>query len=579
MKPVLAKTLDGKAREIAIDVDRLVESRLLVQGTSGSGKSHAVRRLLEQVDGLVQAFVIDVEGEYVTLREKFAYALAGPGGECAADVRSAARLPRVLLESRASCVVDLSDMEARKRPEFVRLFLEGLMASPRSLDRDLLVVVEEAQLFAPQSGRESEATEAIEDLAARGRKRGHCLVAVTQRVSDLSKSVVAQCGNRLIGKTTLDTDVKRAAYEIGFDGRQDARRLVELERGQFFAWGPALSDEVVFCQAYDTQTRPPKHRSAGGAKAPPPTPDALRQVLAPLASLPQEAEHELRSLEEAKARIRALEREVKAKPAPPAPVAPSKPVVQRVEVPILEDSQVKRLEAQMEKLQKISAEHDAQIEVVAGHVAALAGAISMAIRHAKGGPVGETSKSYSRIIRPKAAVPAQPEGPRATTTVASEPAEGLSRPQQGILDAAALLESRGLGSDDAARLALWSGFLPGGSNWRANVGRLRALGLITGTTLTEEGRALAKPPEISTDDDLHRMVRERFLTEPQRKILDELLAAYPSPVDADELAEKTGFQPGGSNWRANIGRLRRFGLATKSSPIAATPQLFLEGAA
>lgn len=74
---------------VPLDLDRLIETRLLVQGASGSGKSFAVRRLLEETHGRVQHLVLDAEGEYATLRERFDYVLAGPGGDCPADPRHA----------------------------------------------------------------------------------------------------------------------------------------------------------------------------------------------------------------------------------------------------------------------------------------------------------------------------------------------------------------------------------------------------------------------------------------------------------------------------------------------------------
>ena len=46
---------------------------MLVQGNSGSGKSHLLRRLLEQSAPWVQQCVIDPEGDFVTLADKFGH--------------------------------------------------------------------------------------------------------------------------------------------------------------------------------------------------------------------------------------------------------------------------------------------------------------------------------------------------------------------------------------------------------------------------------------------------------------------------------------------------------------------------
>jgi DNA helicase HerA-like ATPase len=45
----LGQTLDN--RPVHIDLDRLVEGRLMLQANSGAGKSWALRRLIEQTAG------------------------------------------------------------------------------------------------------------------------------------------------------------------------------------------------------------------------------------------------------------------------------------------------------------------------------------------------------------------------------------------------------------------------------------------------------------------------------------------------------------------------------------------------
>jgi hypothetical protein len=67
-------------KDSQIDLPRLIESKLLVRANSGGGKSWALRRILEQSHGKVQHIILDSEGEFGTLREKFDYVLAGKGG-------------------------------------------------------------------------------------------------------------------------------------------------------------------------------------------------------------------------------------------------------------------------------------------------------------------------------------------------------------------------------------------------------------------------------------------------------------------------------------------------------------------
>ena len=109
----------------------------------------------------------------------------------------------------------------------------------------MLVVVDEAQLFAPAAAGEVAedarriSLAAMTNLMCRGRKRGLAGVIATQRLAKLAKNVAAEASNFLMGRTFLDIDMARAADLLGMERRQ-AEAIRDLERGQFLALGPAL---------------------------------------------------------------------------------------------------------------------------------------------------------------------------------------------------------------------------------------------------------------------------------------------------------------------------------------------------
>jgi uncharacterized protein len=173
--------------DTVIDLPRLIDSSLLVQANSGGGKSWLLRRLLEQSHGKVQQIVIDLEGEFSTLREKYDYVLAGRGGDTAVNPRSAGLLARKLIELNVSAIIDLYELHHHERKHFVKLFLESMINAPKELWHPVMVVIDEAHVFAPEKGQ-SEAMDAVIDLATRGRKRGYCAVLATQRLSKLHSS-------------------------------------------------------------------------------------------------------------------------------------------------------------------------------------------------------------------------------------------------------------------------------------------------------------------------------------------------------------------------------------------------------
>src|SRR5581483_9975917 len=131
----MSKIVIGKhsGKDVRIDLDTLLRTRLLIQANSGKGKSWLLRRLAEQLFGKVQVVIIDPEGEFATLREKFDYVLVGKGGETAAHPRIAAMTAQRLLELRACAVIDLYEMKPSERHSYVKLFLESMIDAPKNL--------------------------------------------------------------------------------------------------------------------------------------------------------------------------------------------------------------------------------------------------------------------------------------------------------------------------------------------------------------------------------------------------------------------------------------------------------------
>ncbi|MBV1797803.1 ATP-binding protein [Siccirubricoccus sp. G192] len=242
-----------------LDLEELLATRLLVQGNSGSGKSHLLRRLLEQSAPWVQQAVIDPEGDFVTLAERHGHLVIDAAAHSEAGLQLAAERVR---RHRVSVVLDLEGLDAEGQMRRASAFLGGLFEMERDAWTPMLVVVDEAQLFAPAVAGEvsDEARKlslgAMTNLMCRGRKRGLAGVIATQRLAKLAKNVAAEASNFLMGRTFLDIDMARAADLLGLERRQ-AEQFRELERGHFLALGPALARRPlpVRIGAVETESR------------------------------------------------------------------------------------------------------------------------------------------------------------------------------------------------------------------------------------------------------------------------------------------------------------------------------------
>ncbi len=227
---------------VAIDLEELLATRLLVQGNSGSGKSHLLRRILEQSAGRVQQVVIDPEGDYVSLAERYGH-VALDAAECESELATIATRVR---QHRVSVVLNLEGLEVEGQLRCAAIFLNALFEADRDYWFPALVVVDEAQLFAPAASADASdearrmSLAAMTNLMCRGRKRGLAGIIATQRLAKLAKNVAAEASNFLMGRTFLDIDMARAADLLGMERRQaDAFR--DLQRGSFIGLGPAIA--------------------------------------------------------------------------------------------------------------------------------------------------------------------------------------------------------------------------------------------------------------------------------------------------------------------------------------------------
>lgn len=579
-QPKLGNTPEG--RPIYWSMERLIETRALIQANSGGGKSYAARGLLEQTHGLVQHLVLDPEGEFYTLREKYDYVLCGRGGDCPAEPRSAALLARRLLELGASAIMDIYELKKHERVLFVRRFLEAVIDAPKDLWHPTLIVLDEAHVYCPQNGN-AESAGAVIDVATRGRKRGYCIVPATQRLSKLDKDLAAECNNKLIGRTGLDLDRKRAADELGLLGKDEQRKLRDLEPGEFWAFGPAISTSVIKIRTVTVQTTHPK---AGQRATPrPPARDRVQKILAQLTDLPKEAEEEARTAADLRTKLRQVERELAAsRRAQPAPALDENALARA------------RQQGQRDILALVSGKAEKVYEKLVGDLVTLDRAIQAAHAHSNDLRLAfQATHAISNPATPpvSAAVARKTIGigqfmldglrrekakkPNGHSTV---PPEGLDGPESRILSAIAWLETVGVPAPEEGAVAFIAGYRVGGGAFNNPKARLRGKNLIEYLSgkrmkLTEDGRAMAQAPDAPlTTEELHRMVLER-LDGPEGRILRPLLSAFPEPMTLEDLARAAEYELGGGAFNNPKGRLRTLGLIDYPSKGLAVAKDFL----
>lgn len=596
--PVLSYRHAG-SNKLVVDLERLVAGKLLIQAASGGGKSWAVRQLVEELYGQVPIIILDPEGEFHTLREKYDFVLAAlRGGDVEASPKTAPILARRLVEARGSAVIDLSEMKPAEQRQFVRRFLETLVALPRELWHATIIVVDEAHMFAPESGHgEAESLDAMADFGARSRKRGFCFVAATTRIAKFHKDVAANCHNKLIGFNSLDVDIDRAAKELGFSKEAKAT-IRQLEPGSFYAYGPAISKEVLLVRTGPVVTTHPKPGMTVAVAAAPPSSKLKKLIESSLADLPKEAEEEARTIDELRRSNADLSKKLRAaEKAVPAPVADTQAIdraVARATGSVLRDAnalidQVRgKLTRFVQKLEKEGGAIEAQGRYFTNMSAELREVLPLPIPAKESGAgVRETSRASTSELAALKERETRPVGRVAPATPGSAAPVGdgsISGVGQKILNTIAALQEMGCTDLDKATVAALVGYHPNAKSYANAMGSLntgRYVQYLSGgrVTLTAQGQERAVSQlSISSIDELHELWFDR-LGNVAKKILEPLINDYPSEVGAEALAESAGYHPNAKSFANAKGRLRTLGLIEYPKPgyVVATKVLFPEG--
>lgn len=518
-----------------------------ILGKRGSGKTSTAVVLVEQLVNAGQPVVVlDPVGVWWGLRSSASGTDEGLpvvifGGDHA-DVpleRTAGELiANVIIDQRISAVLDLSHLSKTAARTFVADFLERLYHRNREA---LHVVVDEADLFAPQRAvRGAERLlGSMEDMVRRGRARGIGVTLITQRPASLHKDVLSQAEVLVTLRMTGPRDVAAIDEWVRLHADEDEARTVKaslpsLAIGEAWFWSPGW---LSILQRVQVRKRATFDSSA--------TPKAGQRVRAPkrMAAVDIAAlgEQIAATVEKAKAddpralraHVADLERQLAEKP---------EPVIQRVEVPVLAEDLVIRLEGVLDDLKK----HGQQAVDVSQDM------LDQLRRWAdKSVPVPPARRA------PVAAV-AQ-AAPRATPLIQSSDVT-MGKTERNILTV--LIQH---GSLTHAQIALLSGYSVKASTIGVALSKLRKAGLVDSNgqpvSATQEGiDFLGQNVEpLPQGEELLTYWRNRFGAT-ERNVLDALIGQWPNETSQRDVAELTGYSPTASTIGVALSKLRKVGV-------------------
>jgi hypothetical protein len=572
--------------ELALPAEAVTQT-FAVLAKRGAGKTYTAAVMTEQmVAAGHQVVVVDPVGVWWGLRSSATgeeaglpvVILGGDHADVPLEESSGEVVADLVVDEGLSCVLDLSLLRKGAQTRLMTAFAERLYHRNR---RPLHLVVDEADAFAPQRPRRGgeRLLGAIEDLVRRGRARGIGVTLITQRSAVLNKNVLTQIEVLVVLRTTGPQD--RAAVDewLKHQGEPDKRAellagLPSLPVGTAYVWSPGwlgLFARVAIRtrRTFDSSSTP----DVGAGTGPAPT------VLADV-DLDALAERLAASIERAKAddpaelrrRIGALERQLRV-----TKVEAAEPVVvDRVEVPILDQPLVARLEAVLTLADDVRALRDDVAAVLTRWEGQRDGRQGVPRAGSAGGGAG----SLERPRPPQRLDPARRRQPGRAPVPGAE-APRLKAGARRILDALARHHPMVLTRAQAATLA---GLKVTGGTFTSYWSTLKTAGLIEElggeVGITDAGLAAAgvEVPEPMGTDEVLDMWRGA-LKRGAREMLDALVEVYPDTLSREKLAEVSGIAAGGGTFGSYLSSLRRNGLVeVDGRSVRASPTLFLSSA-
>lgn len=232
--------------------DAALDADIAIVAKKGRGKTYTAKGIVERLLAMQRrVLILDPLSTWWGLKssadgESAGFPVAvfgGPHADMAMTEAMARPLARIIAGNNLPCVVDLGLMPKAAWQRIVRDMLDELFITNRD---PLWIVLEEADVFAPQQPREGDSAAVlgeVDRIARRGRAFGFRLISITQRPARLHKDVLTQLSTLIaLGLSSpQDRDAIKAWVEGNAD-RDKAREVIDtlasLPVGEGWVWAP-----------------------------------------------------------------------------------------------------------------------------------------------------------------------------------------------------------------------------------------------------------------------------------------------------------------------------------------------------
>ena len=444
-----------------------------------------------------------------------------------------------------SAVLDVSSFRKSERKRFVADFAERLFELAKGVRSPVHVVLEEAQLFAPQQAQgEERMLGAIEDLVRLGRNYGLGATLITQRFQSVNKEVLNQAECLFVGQLSGAHERKAidAWVVANVEGEQlDTRALASLPVGTMYLWSPQWLGtfekvQIAKKQTFDASATPEIGKRHQARTLAPVDLVELRGALADV-----EAKASADDPVALRRKVAQLERELDALKRAPPPPAPA-PIT--VEIPAVSGDDLVALGTAADAIK-------AAADSVTRSLTAALALSKQAERPRSFGPSAAVlvGQAFSRTT------PARTHPARPLPLPTGSDGEKMGKAERTVL--IALAQHGPLSLTQAAMIGGYSSKSGGMRNAAA---QLRTMGYVTG------GNEQMTPTDAGLDAlgqweplPVGRALAEhwyRQLGKAERELLRIVVASYPDALPLSEAAHAVGYAASSGGVRNAAAKLR-----------------------
>jgi hypothetical protein len=605
--------------------DELVTEVTAILARRSAGKTYTAKKIAEQVIKLrLPVVIIDPLGAFWGLRSSLdgesaglpVVIFGGAHADVALTVDAGKTIAEVVVDNPGAYIVDLSHFDTKgEEITFMTAFLERLYRYKAQHPSALLLIIDEADTFAPQKPetREIKMLGSMESIVRRGRLRGLGVILITQRAAVLNKNCLTQAEVLILLQTTSPQDRAAVLEWIKAKSAEDEQKEVmstigSLEKGEAWIWSPAWLKVLARVRILPQETFDSSKTPVPGEAIVEPSEWAqvdLEALGAKIAAAREKSEREdpeilRRRLDEALRSAAHFERELKT--ARETKVSSPVAIIAAGDIERLEKvvDEVKlaagrvgvvldQAETYQRRLEEIGESIGAQLEEWApgrtGPHTATFGREMVALdvphvplldRHQKT-PSVATKHDWLPLEEPIALVTRVTETTNGIDVEAVQ--TSLGKAERAFLSVLAQFPA-GRTKSQAAFLA---GYSPNVSTTKNNLSRLRTRGYISGVgseadplMATDAGiAALGDNPEVVPTG---RALAEWWmgrLGKADGAFFRAIVDAHPRQISRAEAAAAAGYDPSVSTTKNNLSKLRTLGLIVGMDPLGVSPDLGL----